>query len=281
MKNFIKIVCGVLFLVALCTQANALVKARKKVLNAGSRLWVTSFIDYPPFGTLSKYRDGIDTVFQPFIDVFNASGDNEMQYFASGTYDNLIFDTVSGRVDVILGAYYDTRKYDGLELVYPSLLNNPLVVVTMPDNNLNIKTKDDLKKLKGAMDSREYIADYVTNELKSYKIQKFDNSEKLYEQLFIGNVDYILTSRYYGALEQAKLGIRDMVQMSKKAVWDMPLFIAVSKVTRKGPFTANTIREVIKTNQKKLKQQIEQRVVDEIRKADEASVGIVPPAYVK
>ena len=77
MKNFIKIVCGVLFLVALCAQANALVKARKKVLNAGSRLWVTSFVDYPPFGTLSKYHDGIDTVFQPFMEIFNASGDNE------------------------------------------------------------------------------------------------------------------------------------------------------------------------------------------------------------
>lgn len=281
MKNFIKFICAAAFLTALCTQAYALVKERKKVLNAGDRLWVTSFVDYPPFGTISKYKDSIDTVYQPFFEAFNESATNKMEYFASGSYKDLVFNVVSGRVDVLLGAYYDTRLYDGIELIYPSLLNNPLVLVTMPGNSSKIKSRDDLKNLKGAIDSREYLSDYVTNELKKYNIQKFDNSEKLYEQLFVGNVDYILTSRYYGALEQAKLGIRDMVSMSKNALWDMPLFIGVSSITRKGPFTANSIKEVLKVKQTEIKEQIEQRIIDEIRKADEASIGIVPPAYVK
>lgn len=281
MKNFVKIICGTALLAALCTQADALVKERKKVLNTGDRLWVTSFIDYPPFGTISQYRDSIDTVYQPFFDAFNESSTNKMEYFSDGTYKDLVFNVVSGRVDVLLGAYFDSRLYDGLELIYPSLLNNPLVLVTMPENSARIKTREDLKGLKGAVDSREYLSDYVNNQLKNYNIQKFDNSEKLYEQLFVGNIDYILTSRYYGALEQAKLGIRDMVSMSKNALWDMPLFIGVSSITRKGPFTANSIKEVLKTKQTEIKQQIEQRLIDEIRKADEASVGIVPPAYVK
>ena len=281
MKKFIKIFFLVALVFAFSSDASALVKVRKKVLSSDKKMWITSFIDYPPFGQVSKYKDSIDTVFQPFIDIFNEKSTNKMEYYVSGTYDELVFDVVEGRVDVLLGAYYDTRLYDGIKLVYPAILNNPLVLITMPDSSLNIKSKNDLKKLKGAVDSREYFAGYVEKELKEYNITKFDNSEKLYEQLFIGNVDYIITSKYYGAIEQAKLGIRDLVVMSKNTLWDMPLFIGVSALQRKGFFIANTLKEFLKTNQKHITSEIEKRIIDEVRKADEASVGVVPPAYVK
>lgn len=281
MKNFAKIVAIVVFCMACISQSQALVKTRKNILNSGHRLWVTSFISYPPFGTISKYKDSIDTVFQPVVDVFNDESTNEMSYFTSDTYEELVFGVISGKIDVLLGAYYDTREYDGIELIYPSLLNNPLVLVTMPNTSLNIKSKSDLIPLKGAIDSREYLSGHVKKELKKYNIKSFDNSEKLYEQLFVGNVDYILTSRYYGAIEQAKLGIRNMVIMSKNALWDMPMFIGTSSVTRKGKVTANTIKDIIKAHTNDLKSKIEQNVIDAIQKADEEAIGVVPPAFVK
>jgi len=281
MKKVVKIACYIILSLIMCYQANALVKAKKSVLSSNTRIKATSFINYPPFGSKGELGWDIKTAFQPFVDTFHKQTSNEMEYHSSENYKESIFKVVNGEIDVLLGAYYDTPLYNGLQLIYPAIMNNPLVLVTMPNSSNRINSKEDLKKLKGAIDSREYLSGYVTNELKQYNIQKFDDSYKLYEQLFVGNVDYILTSRYYGALEQAKLGIRDMVIMSKNALWDMPLFIAVSAVNRKARITGNTIKEVLKTNAKRLKNEIEEYIIEEIRKADEASIGVVPPAFIK
>lgn len=281
MKKFITLICCIGLMFALCQQAAALVKEKNKGLDRTLRVFLTSFLDYPPFGSINRSTHTIDTIFQPFVDTFNKASEVQTEYTANGSYDDLIYKVVSGKVDILLGAYYDTRRYDGVKLLYPAIANNPVVLVTMPYNTLNIKSKDDLKPLKGAIDKREHFADYVMKELQNYNIQEFDDSNKLYEQLFIGNVDFVLTSRYYGALEQAKLGIRDMVQMSKNALWDMPLFIGVSGVTRRGNLTENTVKSVLKNHHETLKQQIDEQIIDIIRKADEAAVGIVPPSYVK
>lgn len=281
MVKFLKSFClaGLLFLI--CAQAFALVEERKGGLKTHERLWVTSFLDYPPFGQINQYNDGIDTAFQPVLDAIKSDAKIGIEYSIQGTYEERLLDVVNGDIDIVLGAYYDSKEYVGIDVIYPSLLNNPLVVVTMPYKSLNITNRDDLAKLKGAMDSREHLADYVQKDLRKYNIEKFDTSEKLYEQLFVGNVDYILTSRYYGALEQAKLGIRDMVLMSKQALWDMPLFLGVSRITTKSDYISKTVKDVVKARQEELKSAIEQRIIEEIRQADEAADGVVPPSFVK
>lgn len=277
LKNiFIYTVCGII-----CTEAIALVKEKKDILNGGSGLSIATFIDYPPFGKTGNYIMEVDSVFQPFLDKYNAQEKNELYFANEGSYKELIDKTLNGEVDMLIGAYYNSQAYNGLTLIYPALTNNPVVAVTMPDNSINIKSSADLKNLKGGYDEREYFSDYVSNELNRLNMQKFNDSNKLYEQLFIGNLDYIVTSRYYGALEQAKLGIRGMVNMQKQALWDMPMFVGVSSLTRKGRFTINTLKEFMRRNQATLKQEIEQKIIEKIRAADEAARGTVPPAYIK
>lgn len=280
MKKFLKFAYFALLFSALCTHAYAIVKEKTPTLAGSHRLSATSFIDYPPFGSLS-YSPPINTIFQPMVDAIMKYTPHQVEFLRDGTYPQLVFGVINGHIDILLGAYYDTERYNGIKLLYPSILNNPLVVVTMPESNFKITNKNDLKPLRGAVDDREYLADYVTKELKSYNIQHFNDSDKLYEQLFIGNIDYILTSRYYGALEQAKLGIRNMVLMSKTSVFDMPMFIGVSGVARKEQPIGNTIQIVLKKHVEEIKQQIEEKIIQVIHDADEASVGVVPPAYVK
>jgi len=279
MRKFIKFFCVLGLLFSVCTELSATIQVKKKGIPSSKKISITSFIDYPPFGT--KDRQLIDSVYKPLVDLYNEKHPSAMEYYVSDNYNELILKVVDGDIDILLGAYYDTEKYNGIKLIYPSILNNPLVLITMPENSLNIKNKNDLKNLKGAIDSREYFADYVHNELKQYNIQQFDNSEKLYEQLFIGNIDYIITSKYYGAIEQAKLGIRKQVSMSKSTLWDMPLFIGVSGVTHRAKGVENIMKEFLRLNQNTLKKQIEQEIIRKIREADEASIGVVPPAYVK
>ena len=281
MLKFLKSFCLVGLLFLMCTQAGALVKEKTNGLNDSDKIWVTSFNDYKPFASINRRQDGFDTVFSPLFEVMEEQERIGLEYATQGTYKERLFQVVNGDIDIVIGAYYDSDAYTGIDMIYPALLTNPVAVVTMPYKTLNIKTRDDLKNLKGAIDSRELFSDHVNKQLEQLNVQKFDDSEKLYEQLFTGQIDYILTSRYYGALEQAKMGIREMVSMSKQALWDMPMFVGVSGITRKSNKIKKTIKHVLQTHQNALKEQIQQRIVEEIHKADEASQGIVPPSFVK
>lgn len=280
MKNFIRLLSVIAFLISI-QQAYALVKEKSKTLERAGHIQAITFLDYPPFGQKQEHGRSAQTIYQPFIDALRESNKQEVYIIVDDTYKNLIFKVINSDVDIILGAYFDTEIYDGIEFIYPSIVNNPVVSVSLPERDLKISSKKDLQGLKGAIDSREYFSDYVQKEIKKLNVQTFDDSEKLYEQLFIGNIDYILTSRYYGALEQAKLGIRDLVQMPKNAIWDMPLFIGVSSLSKHAKLTANTIKTFLKAHHEEVREKINQYIIDIIHQADEDSKGVVPPSFVK
>ena len=281
MKYFIRIFCLCIAITFFTKQSCALVKEKNTDAQQGL-ISYTSFLDYPPFGKLDKQRQ-LETIYQPFIDVLSDGNKRSIQYVVEDTYEKAIFEVVSANIHILLGVYYDTEMYRGIQLLYPSIVNNPIVPVTLPDSDVIITSKSDLEKLKGAIDSREYFSDYVSKELKKLNVQEFDNSEKLYEQLFIGNIDYILTSRYYGALEQAKMGIRDMVQMAKTPIWDMPLFIGVSDIEKSKLLQKKVkkIKKILKEQNEDLREKINRLIVEKIHQADEASIGVVPPSFVK
>lgn len=280
MKKFGRIAC-LSFLLLLFCNIHAWSIEERQILSKNTAVTFTSFLDYPPFSSNGERPGEFITIFQPFFDGFSEAHDFRSHYDNYGTYDDLILKTVRGEIDIILGAYFESERYNGIDIIFPALIVNPVSLVTMPDNGLQIKSKADLKNLKGAIDSREHFSDYVKNDFENYNIESFDTSEKLYEQLFIGNVDYILTSRYYGAIEQAKLGIRNMVRMSKNSLWDMPLFVGTSAIKPRGKKIAKMIRDYLSVNKTAIKQKVEKALIEEIRKADEAAIGVVPPAYVK
>lgn len=280
MKNFFYFLCLSAFILSSST-ANALVKEKSNTINQAVYIEATSFTDYPPFGQQNSDALYIKTIFTPFLDMLGENGKHSIMVKGGETYKTLVFKVVEGEINVLLGAYYDTRMYDGLELLYPSIVNNPIVAVTLTDGDFNITSKKDLKNLRGAIDSREYVSDYVQKEMQKLNVKKYDDSYKLYEQLFVGNIDYILTSRYYGAIEQAKMGIRNMVNMPKTAIWDMPLFIAVSNINKNSEKTRNTIKAILKKEGGNLEKQINQLIKDIIRKTDEMYQGVVPPSFVK
>lgn len=279
MKNFFKTAAVFLICLGLISPAAALVQNRKENLDVPHSLHATSFTDYAPFGYAVPFRNYIVGIYSPLIDQFAKERNLSIVYTMDGTYKKRVFDVISGKVPLLLGAYYDTKLYEGLTLLYPSLISNPLVLVTMSGKPLSIKTKEDLKTLKGGMESKEYLADYVKKDLEQYNISKFESPEKLYEQLAVGNIDYVITSRYYGTIELAKLGLYDHVKISKNALWDMPMFLAVSQTS---PYSKSLIKLLQKYNSKPGNREMLQEYVDkEVQKAIDENRGVVPPAYIK
>ena len=160
-----------------------------------------------------------------------------------------------------------------------SILNNPMTAVMLPNRIGEVKKMDDLKKLKGGMDSREHLAGYVSKAMKNYNVEYIDNSEELYKKLFTGEIDYVFTSYYYGIVQTSRLGIRNQVSFTKQSLWDMPLFIGVSKTSRHRKSLYATLTKML--SNKQYEQEMKQHLIETIQRIERENAGVVPPAFVK
>lgn len=281
MTRIFRVAFLMIFGLILWSDASAMVETKSYKSEQRRNLKATSFLDYPPFGNVYTYKSlpKLDTIYKQFIENYAQANNYDISYVINKPYPKLVMDILRGEIDVILGIYYDTKMYNGIEYIYPSILNNPMTVVMLPSRINEVKKMDDLKNLKGAMDSREHLADYVKTALKNYNIKYYDNSEKLYKQLFTGEVDYVFTSQYYGLIETSKLGIRNQVSFAKQSLWDMPLFIGISKTSHLRKPLRATLQKMIKDPQ--TKKQLEQYLIETINRIQRENIGVVPPAYTR
>lgn len=81
-----------------------------------------------------------------------------------------------GEIDMLLGMYHETAMYMGLEYVFPAAVNNPIVAIMLPGRIHEVKSRADLKKLRGAMSTHEHLSDFVAQELKQYNVKKFEKA---------------------------------------------------------------------------------------------------------
>lgn len=282
MIKFIKFIAFLLLLSLFANSAIAMVEMKSVKNDQRKGLRVTSFLDYPPFGeviTADYSLPKMQTIYNQFIEDYAKDNHYDLTYIIDKPYKDLVMDILRGEIDVILGIYYDTAIYNGIEYVYPSFLNNPMTVVMLPNRINEVHKMDDLKKLKGGMDSREHLADYVSKAMKNYNVVYENDSEKLYHKLFTGEIDYVFTSYYYGIVQTARLGIRRQVSFSKQSLWDMPLFIGVSKTSRHRKSLSATFQKILQNP--KYKDEMEKHLIEAMQQVERDNAGVVPPAFVK
>lgn len=282
MRYFTRIICLILSASLFASSASAMVELKSDKDTQFKKLVITSFTDYPPFGEIITPPSGfsyMQTIYSKFIEDYAKAYYYKPSYEYQKPYKDLVANVLRGEIDLIFGIYYDTPIYRGIEYVYPSILNNPMTVVMLPNRINEVHKMEDLKKLKGGMDGREHLAGYVTKEMKNYDIVYEDNSEKLYEKLFTGEIDYVFTSYYYGIVQTSRMGIRKQVSFSKQSLWDMPLFIGVSKTGRHRKSLFATLTKMLQDP--KYKQEMEKHLIETIQQIERENIGVVPPAFTK
>ena len=274
--------------------ASAQVKNITTLVKNNRDIYVAGYVDYPPFGFIEKiqvsknaaphyiYRSVFEDVVADlqgntrfkFIYAFDAAGydrslDNDF-YFAGIN---------SGKYDMFLGAYYDTQKYNRIQVTYPAIMNNPVTIVTMPDTAKKIKNLSQLKKMKGAVCTKEYFTDFVTNDMKNYNLEYIDDTRTMFEKLYTGEVDYLFMTQYFGIIEAIKLGIRNQLSFSKQIVWNIPMFIGVAKISPSRKFLIEKISSYSERPefQKKIKDKLHQIIQDYEKKYH----GVIPPTFIK
>lgn len=281
MFKFHRLLLSGIFLLAAATSALAQVEFNTDRNREVKQLKATGFMDYPPFGYVRDrfYPDSYESIFRPVIAQYAEEANFMVDYVVNLPYDVLVRKVRGGQIDIILGIYHETEKYKGLDVVYPALINNPVVVIMLPNRINEVNNLENLKKLKGGINSHEHLSDYVAEQMKNYQLEKVDNSYDLYKKLFNKEIDYIFASEYNARIEIAKMGLRNTVSFSKEAVWNMPLFIGISKAAqyRRQIFNGLT-REAAKPESR---EKVRKALVDYIAKIEKESIGIVPPDFSK
>lgn len=244
-----------------------------------AQIKATGFLDYPPVGytTTERHSTVYHTVFGEVMTDLAKNANLEIEYITNGTYKDLVQQVLGGEIDILLGSYHETAIYDGLEFVFPSIINNPVSIILLPQNAKKVKNLTLLKKMKGGISNKEYLSDYVKDQLKAYDIEHFDSSNAMFEKLFTGKIDYIFASHFFGIVESSKLGLRDRLSFSKQVIWNMPLFFGVSKMSRERKLLTEKLSSY--SEKPENKEKIEAYLKVMINDIELSYRGVVPPAY--
>ncbi len=263
-------------------ESKAFVRYEEKNPKKVTELKMTGYIDYAPFGYVDN-PGGIvygefHTVFQPMLDTFVKEANLKLQYdVQQKTFDDLAQKVRQGDIDFLVGAYYQTEMFRGLHLIYPAALYNPITVFMLPDRINDIKSTDDLKKFKGVRNTNELFSDFVDKKVAELNPIEVNSSYEMFQKLFTREADYAITSYYYGMLEAIKMGIQYQVSPAKQTIWNIPMFVGVSKTSRHRDMISRYLTRYLndKNNLNILQQNLQQIINDFQVKYS----GVVPPDF--
>ncbi len=283
MKKNIYFATMIFSLIMLISNVFAFVDVTKTEQSEGETLNTYSFINYPPFGSIvyGQTFSQLESVFLEELEKFA----KERKYFISpyAVSDNYI-DNIrairSGEIDLIIGCYYATKMYSGIDFVFPAVISNPIHAVMMPDRINEANTVENLKHLKGIRVKTEIFSDFVENALKEFNLQTVDNLDEAYEKIFVGDADYIIGGYYYMLISAIKSGVRPYVSFSRQPLWNIPVFIGISKMTRVDKKLLMKLLTAW-SNSKQVKDNIHKKIQDTINALEVEYEGTVPPMYVR
>ena len=115
--------------------------------------------------------------------------------------------------------------------------------------------------------------------MKDLNIEFVDTAYDAYQKIFTGEADYLLGSLYYHRIMSSRYGLERYLASSKKPLFKIPVFMAMSKLTPK-------LSEYIKLFQKiSTDPQFVRDIKNEILRVVETEVhnnaGVVPPSFAR
>lgn len=269
-----------LFFTLFSHNANA-VNLVKKVTYFDNAITIAGLPDYPPFAFYENNKLA-GALIGPTIEIMKNQGitivpaeiDQEERQDAR----IILTGTRSGKIQLFAGAYANTSSFNGLNMLYPAAVTNPVHIFTLYDKKEeNIRSVDDLKELRGVVSKTEYFNDFYLKKLQELNIELVDTPFDGYKKVIMGEADYMLGGLYYNKIMIARHGLGDYLTYSQTPLFKMPIFVAISRVT---PYLSLYI-EAFKTEFSK--PEYATRVKEEIiRIINEETIkysGVVPPSF--
>ncbi len=246
-----------------------------------AKLKITSFSDYMPFGYLNekgRSDDRLGLILKKSLSAYLPKIGYKPAFEIFETTDDALHGMHMGSINLFVGAYYSSHIYDDFEFVFPSVLNNPVHLMMLPRRLNEVHNVEDLKNLKGVYSAKEYFADYVMQKFDVLGLKKVDSAEEAYKALIMGKADYILGSYYTNYISVVQSGLKNYIAFSAKPLWNMPMFLALSKMTPNLKIIKQRFHKLLENED--FKKAVLQDVRDFVEEVERNSVGVVPPTYI-
>lgn len=194
-------------------------------------------------------------------------------------YTSIIIGMREGNFQLMLGVYSDTKQFSGIVPIYPAVISNPIHIMGLAETQDKIKDIEDLKKLKGVVCECEYLSDFAWRKMKDLNLEHVKTPYEAYEKIFTGNADYLIGSLYYNRIMSSRYGLERYLSSSKKPLFKIPVFMAMSKLTPKLSEYVNMFQKISSNPQFAIdiKNEILRVVETEVQK----NAGIVPPSFAR
>ncbi len=237
--------------------------------------------DFPPFAYYDSRYILHGALVEPTIEIMKNQGIKIKKSDVTRTdVENvkiMLTKVRSGEILLFAGAYANTELFNGLNMLYPAAVTNPVHVITLADSPRKISSSEDLKNLRGVVAKSEYFNDFIHKKIQSFNVKFVPTSLDAYKKVILGEADYMLGSLYYNRIMVSRYGLGDYLTYSAQPIFKMPIFIAISRTMER----LSLFNEAFQTEFKKpeyvrqVKEEIIRIINDEVRKNE----GIVPPSF--
>lgn len=194
------------------------------------RLIVTGSPDAPPY----LWRDPQDPkhLMGASADLFKQAAQElgiKVEVLFAGKRSQALEEVRSGRMDMLVDAPLNQAELEALDYIHPPLIQNEVMVWTRHDQALPMDTLADLQGHKGAASERIRLTQAFDAAVKArLTLERLSNLTEAFRKLMLGQVDYVLASRYPGTAMVQTLGLaKDLVARPQPV--DQPgLYLALS-----------------------------------------------------
>ncbi|WP_168198487.1 MULTISPECIES: substrate-binding periplasmic protein [Pseudomonas] len=194
------------------------------------RLVATGSPDAPPY----SWRDPQDPkhLIGANVDLFKQVARElglKVEVLDSGTRSDALEEVRSGRVDLLIDSPFTVAELTAVDYIHPSLLSNEYVVWTRHDSSVVYDTLSDLQHYQGSVSEKARMTPEFSSYAKSQlKIAPAQNLTQAFQQLLLGQVDYVLAGRYAGMAMAQSLGMSNAL-IARGLPLDRPgLYLALS-----------------------------------------------------
>ena len=146
------------------------------------------------------------------------------------TDDKMLADFQIGKVDMVVGMYYDPKiQLGGHAFLNPSIMQNLVSVIFMKGKEKKVEKFEDLVGLKGVVRQDEKFYDYIRlKHTKMLEIQEAIDSKEAFTKLLTGEVDYMLSSPYAAEAEARRFKLNLNIAMSQMPLMGQEFFVLYS-----------------------------------------------------
>lgn len=151
----------------------------------------------------------------------------EMLY--AGKRSQALDEVRSGRMDLLLDAPLSLTELDALDYIHPPLVQNEVMVWTRHDQPLEFKSLVDLQGHAGAASERIRLTQTADATAKgALNLTRLPGLTEAFQQLMLGQVSYVLASRYPGAAMVQTLGLGQDLVADPEPIDRPGLYLALS-----------------------------------------------------